>query len=95
MDILETQNTTSLVPDYTKTKMAYKKLSEKCRSPEDLRTNLNAGRFCDYDHQCSGMLCHKGMCRGKMGGEACSDHNECDIYHSCQANKVYPFDTTC
>lgn len=30
-----------------------------------------------------------------MGGEACSDHNECDIYHSCQANKVYPFDTTC
>ena len=39
-----------------------------CKPLLSSQRNLNAGRRCLYNHQCSSLQCDNGICRGKNQG---------------------------
>lgn len=67
----------------------------RCKKRADISSNLLAGRFCSYDHECASKVCMNGVCRGLQGGEACSKHEECDVELGCRRTLAWPFKMVC
>ncbi|CDW72142.1 UNKNOWN [Stylonychia lemnae] len=66
-----------------------------CKKITSFQKRLNAGRVCQYNHQCNSLICTNGICRGKQQGSDCSSHEECDIFSSCRSELSWPFETKC
>ena len=56
---------------------------------------LNNGRKCTENLQCVSRLCNEGVCQGKVMGDPCSQHSECNAGLSCYRSVVWPHATTC
>lgn len=55
------------------------------------------GRKCIYNWQCVSRVCDEetGICKGRLEGESCSSHVECDQALACRSNIIWPFETQC
>mmetsp|Transcript_7233 Transcript_7233/g.6349 ORF Transcript_7233/g.6349 Transcript_7233/m.6349 type:complete len:180 (+) Transcript_7233:1-540(+) len=75
---------------------AYKHLTKsKCEPLAFFRRDLNPGRICESNFECTNFNCTDFVCKGKESGDNCYDHLECDIGLSCIADRDYPYETTC
>lgn len=59
--------------------------------------NLFNGRKCIYNYQCYSKICDEdtNKCKGRLLGESCSDHAQCNNGLACRPSGIWPYKTQC
>ena len=70
---------------------------QQCTSKESTIKNLFNGRKCIYNYQCHSKICDEdtNKCKGRVIGESCSDHVECNNGLACRPSGFWPYHTQC
>lgn len=95
-------NSAGTYKDRTYSQLNQRRTEAHCRESKALMNNLLGGRNCTDSTQCKSKRCEAKSaedevkkCVGRIDGESCHSHYDCDAGHFCFQKEEHPYLSTC